>query len=604
MALTRRRTVVTGFSLVILVVAIAISPSPSAQAQRSAGPARQVGQPDNIDWRGPNFDVHLTHYSPADNINVSNVGQLTLKWSIDTQPGQPVRSQVTPIVVDGVMYYNAGSKLFAVNAATGQPVWTYETGGPLHRRGPSYGDGRIYTYGQAMMHAVDAKTGKAVESFGNKGRLPVIEAAVAFKYKGQDFPGYVLSNPPNFYNGTLYLTVANSERHIRGGLAIALDAATGAIKWVFNTIPQGPEDDGWAIAKDTWVAGATGGVRNGGGMWYPPAIDPELGMLYINTSNPDPAFEGTARKGMNLFTNSIVALHLDTGKMAWYFQAVHHDIWEMDQVTGPLLYDVPVNGRTVKGLASAGKNCFLYLFNRETGQPMNPMVETVVPTKTDVKGEEIWPTQPFPYTAKGVPQLPFCQTYPMGMTDPDLNSRRRQLYTPYSATEMYVVSHGGSSFGSLSFSPRTGLLYVTGKNGVTSQSVKITGAVLEPAVGGHISTTNKRDYDFVNSKSGTGFTPTQTVTAYNPVTGDLVWQDEHPAVGIQGSPGNLSTGGDLVFQGSDKNNFYALDAHTGKKLFTYTAKGPVVANPLTYRVDGRQYVTVMSGGTLLTFGLP
>jgi glucose dehydrogenase len=588
-----RRAAVVG-RLLLLSVVVATVAGPSVRAQKPA----PSGQAANIDWRGPNADIALTHYSPADNINVSNVSRLTLKWSVETQP--QARSQVTPLVVDGILYYNAGTKMFAVNAATGQPVWNFEASTPLHRRGPSYGDGRIYTYGQAMMYALDAKTGKPIETFGNKGRLPVTEAAVAFKYKrtDKDFPGYVLSNPPNYYNGTLYITVANSERHIRGGLAIAIDAATGAVKWVFNSIPQGPEDDGWDAAKDTWI----GGARNGGGMWYPPAIDPELRMVYINTSNPDPAFEGTARKGMNLFTNSIVALHMDTGKMAWYFQAVHHDIWEMDQVTGPILFDVNVGDRTVKGLASAGKNCFLYLFNRETGQPMNPMVETVVPTKTDVKGEEIWPTQPFPYTSRGVPQLPFCETYPMGMTDPEYNSRRRQLYTPYSATEMFVVSHGGSSHGSMSFSPRTNLLYVTGKNGVTSQSVKITGAVLEPGVGGHISTTDKRDYDFVNRPGG--YIPTQTVTAYNPVTGDQIWQDIHPAVTIQGSPGNLSTGGDLVFQGSDKGMFYALDARSGKKLFVYTAKGPIVANPITYKVNGQQYVTVMSAGTILTFGLP
>ena len=602
MAFNRRGTVIAGFSLVTLTIALALTIGPSAQAQRSDSPARQTGQARDIDWRGPNFDLGLTHYSPADNINVANVGQLALKWSMETASGQQARSQVTPLVVDGVMYFNGGTKLFAVNAATGQSLWTFETEGQLHRRGPSYGDGRIYTYSSAMMYALDAKTGKPVESFGNKGRLPVAEAAVAFKYKStnKDFPGLVLSNPANYYSGTLYLTLANSERHIRGGLAVALDSTTGAIKWVFNTIPQGPEDDGWEIAKDTWI----GGARHGGGMWYPPAIDPELKMLYINTSNPDPAFEGTARKGINLFTNSIVALHLDTGKLAWYFQAVHHDIWEMDQVTGPILYDVTVDGRTVKGLASAGKNCFLYLFNRETGQPLNPMVETIVPTKTDVKGEEIWPTQPFPYTSTGVPQLPFCETFPMGMTDPDYNNRRRQLYTPYSATEFYVVSHGGSSHGSMSFSPRTNLLYVTAKNGVTSQTVKIEfeGSNHPMNVGSHIATTDKRDYTFVNKPGG--YIPTQTVTAYNPVTGDLVWQDKHPAVSIQGSPGNLSTGGDVLFQGSDKGAFYGMDARTGKRLFEYTAKGPIVANPITYKVAGQQYVTVISAGTVLTFGLP
>jgi outer membrane protein assembly factor BamB len=121
-------------------------------------------------------------------------------------------------------------------------------------------------------------------------------------------------------------------------------------------------------------------------------------------------------------------------------------------------------------------------------------------------------------------------------------------------------------------------------------------------VGSHIATTDKRDYAFVNRPGG--YIPTQTVTAYNPVTGDLVWQDKHPAVTIQGSPGNLSTGGDLLFQGSDKGAFYGLDARTGKRLFEYTAKGPIVANPITYRVGGQQYVTVISAGTVLTFGLP
>jgi glucose dehydrogenase len=584
-----------------LLATLALAIGSSVQAQRSGSPRPWAGEMGDLDWRGPNFDIGLTHYSPADNINTSNVNRLTLRWSLEMQPGQQLRSQVTPLVVDGVMYFNGGSKLFAVSAATGTPLWTFEANTPLYRRGPSHGDGRIYTFGSSMLYAVDAKTGKPVDSFGNKGRLPAVEAAMLFKYKGTREPvGLSMTSPPTYHNGMLYLALARSESHPRGSLVIALDGTTGAIKWVFNTIPQGPEDDGWEIAKDTWI----GGVRHGAGMWYPPAIDPELGMLYVNTSNPDPGFEGTARKGINLFTNSILGLRLDTGKLVWYFQAVHHDIWEMDQVTGPLLYDVTVDGRTVKGLASAGKNCFLYLFNRETGQPLNPMVETAVPTKTDVPGEEIWPTQPFPYTSTGVPQLPFCETYPMGMTDPDLNNRRRQLYTPYSATEFYVVSHGGSSHGSMSFSPRTNLVYVTGKNGVTSQTVKIMGTVLPPDVGGDRGSTEKRDYDFVNRKDGTGYIPTQTVTAYNPVTGDLVWQDKHPAVTIQGSPGNLSTGGDLLFQGSDKGAFYAFDARTGKRLFEYTANGPIVANPITYRVGGQQYVTVVAAGTVLTFGLP
>jgi outer membrane protein assembly factor BamB len=195
----------------------------------------------------------------------------------------------------------------------------------------------------------------------------------------------------------------------------------------------------------------------------------------------------------------------------------------------------------------------------------------------------------------------------MGMTDPDYNNRRRQMYTPYSSKDFYVVSHGGSSHGSMSFSPRTNFVYVTGKNGATSQTVAIETfegpkGEIHPREGSHRVTTADRDRDFINRPGG--YFPTQTVTAYNAITGDLVWQDKHPAVGIQNSPGNLSTGGDLVFQGSDKGEFYAFDARTGKRLFNYTAKTRISANPMTFTIGGQQYVTIVAGGTVLTFGLP
>ena len=585
-------TIAVACSLAALVVSI----GPTARAQTSGTTPRQAGQPGDVDWRSHNFDLSNGHYSPVDEINVSNVGRLALKWSFPMDAADVV-TQVTPVVVDGIMYFNAGSKLFAVNAVTGQSVWTFEAqpafrGSGIGRRGPTYADGRIYAYGETILYAVDAKTGKIVESFGYKGRLLPADAAVRFKYKDREALGYQIASPPVFHNGTMYLGIAQSERHIQGGLVVAFDAATGAVKWVFNTIPQRPGDDGWEIAKDTWI----GGARHGGGVWYPPAIDPELGLIYVNVANPDPSYEGTARKGMNLFTNSIVALNLQTGKLVWYYQTMHHDIWDLDLVTGPLLFDVQVGGRTIKGVATAGKNCFLYLFHRENGEPINPIVETAVPTKTDVPGEEPWPTQPFPYTSKGVPMQPFCATFPI-ISDPEISKRARQFYTPYSIKELYIVSHGGSSFGSPSFSPRTGLYYVTGKNGAVSFTVKIMGSNLPPNTSGAAGTTAHRD-------DKTGVTPTQAVTAYNPATGEVVWQDVHPTKTNIFTSGNLATGGDLVFQGSDTGDFYALDARTGKELFKYTATGLVRANPLTYRIGGRQYVTVVAGNTVLTFGLP
>ena len=331
-----------------------------------------------------------------------------------------------------------------------------------------------------------------------------------------------------------------------------------------------------------------------------PAIDPELGLIYVNAGNPSPDYEGTARKGLNLFTNSILALHLETGKLAWYYQTIHHDLWDWDLVTGPVLFDVTVDGRTIKGVGSGGKNCFLYLFHRANGQPISPIVEMAVPTKTDVPGEEPWPTQPVPYTAKGVPMQPFSSTFPI-ISDPELAKRARQMYFPYSTKEFYIVSHEGGSFGSPAFSPRTGFLYVTGKNAAISFLVNVVGDTLRPSptVMGHTATMGERD-------NNTGVPPTQTVTAYNPATAEVVWQDEHASRSNIGSPGNLATGADLVFQfqGSDTGDFYGLDARSGQQLFKHTATQGIRASTLTYQINGKQYVTVVATNTVLTFGLP
>jgi glucose dehydrogenase len=319
-------------------------------------------------------------------------------------------------------------------------------------------------------------------------------------------------------------------------------------------------------------------------------------LLYVNAGNPSPDYEGTARHGMNLFTNSIVALRLDTGKLAWHYQTIHHDLWDWDLVAGPVLFDVNVGGKTIKGVGSAGKNCFLYLWNRENGQPINPIVETAVLTKTDVPGEQVWPTQPVPYTSKGVPMTPFCATFPI-VADPEKAKRARPMFYPYSTTDLFIVSHGGSSFGSPAFSARTNLLYVTGKNAALSFTVNVVGDTLREGQGdGHSATIAKRDHDY-------GVPATETVTAYNPATGELVWQHEHPSRTNIGSAGNLVTAGDVVFQGSDTGEFFALDARNGRELFKATVPRSIRASPITYRANNKQYVAFIASSTIHAFGL-
>jgi len=516
-------------------------------------------------------------------------------------------TQATPLVVDGVMYLHSRATLFALNAATGEELWTAtldegpEAAGPV--RGPTFANGRIYAYRGADLYAMDADTGAPVESFGEQGVLPVVSSALQLKYP-DDYPptldpvsiGYRITTPPAYHDGTLYVAAALSEGHIPGGLVIATNADTGEITWVFNTVPQGPQDDGWEIARDTWGTGA----RAGGGIWTQPAIDPDLGLVYVNAGNPSPDYDGSARVGKNLFSNSTIALDLETGALRWYYQAVHHDLWDWDHVTGPVLFDVTDNdGTLIKGVAAAGKNCLFYMWNRETGAPLHPMVETVVPTETDVPGEHVWPTQPIPHNASGVPMTPLCATF-VALSDPELARRSSQLYTPYWVSKAVIVPHGGSSFGSPAFSPRTGLVYVTGKNGAIALVVNPVGDTLEPGPDSRGHTDSFSDLDRISED----YPPSVTVSAYDPVTGEQVWQRVLPARSSIGASGNMVTAGNLVFQGVEDGGLYALDAETGEELFRFDAPRPIRASPLTYQVNGTQYVTVVATTTVVTLALP
>lgn len=562
--------------------------------------AQSGGKTAQVDWPLHNLNLHNTRYAALDQVTSSNASKLALAWTFETAKPDSLGA-ATPVVVNGVMYTNAGSKLFAVNAETGKPVWTYELpvafGGG--RRGPAYGDGRIYAVGQRYMYAVDAKTGKAVESFGDKGALSVANKALEFKYPGKyaaDLDpvsiGYSIVSAPTYANGMVILGLASAEMMIRGGLVVAMDGATGAVKWAFNTIPQGPQDDGWDIVKDTWG----GGAMVGGGIWTQPAVDVEANLLYVNVSNPTPAYDGAVRKGANLFTDSIVALRLDTGRLAWYFQTIHHDIWDYETVTGPVLFETTVRGERVKALATFGKTCYGYILNRLTGVPINPIVETVVPQTTDVPGEQPWPTQPIPYTARGVPQTPFCMTYPV-VSDPELAKRVRPIFHPYLMKEYVITApsnQGGGNWGSPSFSPRTGLVYVTGRNEAHSLKPQPVGNTMADSPGPD----NIRHPDVAGPRGPTGVTPSMSVGAYNPGTGELVWQTELPGTT---NSGNLVTAGDVVFQAV--GDLFALDARSGKEVFRYASKLRMGASPMTYQVKGKQYVAVVTGNAILAFAL-
>ena len=301
---------------------------------------------------------------------------------------------------------------------------------------------------------------------------------------------------------------------------------------------------------------------------------------------------------MNLFTNSMLGIDLHTGELEWYFQTLHHDIWDWDLASGPILFDVTVDGRPVKGVASLGKTCYVYMLDRETGEPIHPVVETVVPTNTDVPGEEPWPTQPVPYNATGVSQEPFCSTYPM-VDDPRAGRPRAGDVPPLPGER--IRHHRAWQHGRRQLR----LTVVQSAHGLAVRHGQER-RLLHQGEGGrrhHGSRDRATWAHFGNiAEAGqTGVTPTSTLAAYDPATGQQVWYAESPGAT---NGGNLVTAGDVVFQGGGDGNFYGFDARIGERLFTHKAETGIHASPLSYQVNGTQYVAIAATNRVLVFGLP
>jgi len=295
----------------------------------------------------------------------------------------------------------------------------------------------------------------------------------------------------------------------------------------------------------------------------------------------NPFGDSTKRAGMNLFSDSVMALALDTGQLKWYFQQTHHDVWDYDTGSQPTLFDMTVNGQRVKALASASKNGFLYILNRETGQPVHPIVETPVPTHTETPGEQPWPTQPIPHTGKGKMMEPASPVVAVDIPPEQLAKFKiAPMFTPFSRGLIHAPGTGGGpNYGPVAYSPRTGYLYVN--------------AIDQP------------------TNSGRG--PKMYFSAYDPTTGELVWRSIQEGFGQAGA---VVTASDLVFVGTGSNiagYFYAFDAKTGDLLWKFNTGAGVFASPSTYMVNGEQFVIVGSGGgergrrggdLILSFALP
>jgi quinoprotein glucose dehydrogenase len=361
------------------------------------------------DWKAYGGDEGSTRYSPIDLINRDNIKDLRVAWvwkSDSLLPNPQAASETTPIMVNGVLYFSMDQKRFivAADAASGETIWVYRPnegprfdGAPRKvHRGVSYwtdgkGDERI-VFATPGFHliALNAKTGVPVSGFGTNGIVDMMKD-LDIDYKGDPNGRIGNSSPVVISNDVIVVGPAHLrpvKANVKGDV-LAYDARTGKKRWTFHTIPRKGEK-----GYETWLNGSaeyTGSV----GVWGPFSADPELGYVYLNTEAPTNDLWGGARPGANLYSDSLICLDIKTGKMIWYFQMIHHDIWDYDSPPHPILLDATVDGVRRKLVVQLTKQAFAYVFDRVTGKEIWPIVERPVP-QTDLKGEWTSPTQPFP----------------------------------------------------------------------------------------------------------------------------------------------------------------------------------------------------------------
>ena len=553
-----RRLAGRGYIALVLVLVTA-APALAVPTDQAATP---VGEPAGSNWTVYGGNLFNQRYSALNQISTSNVANLKGAWTFHTGSASSATSfESSPIVVDGTMYLTGPqSQVYALDARSGNQLWKYMpelsdiASLPLCcgqvNRGVGFGQGRVFV-GQldAKLVALDAGSGQVVWSVQD------------------DDPrvGYSQTMAPLYWNGMVFIGVSGAEYEIRGHVT-AYDANTGQQLWRFFTIPAPGE-----FGNETWPAGTDMWKFGGGSVWQTPALDPDLGLLYVTVGNPSPDLDGSPRAGDNLFTESIVALDAKTGSRKWHFQEVHHDIWDYDVVSPNVLFDVAVNGKTVKGIGQTGKTGWVYLLDRQTGTPIVGIDEKVVP---QIGQQQTAPTQPFPIGDSFVPQA--C-------TEDIGNYPTAGIFTPFKTDPILMCpgANGGSEWSASAYSPQTNLMYVCGIH----QPQIWTGKPDQIAPG-----TLRLGSAFFTPPGGATW---GNVTAIDVRTNRQAWQARTDQMCIGGT---LATAGGLVFAGEGNGNFDAYDARTGNRLWQFQTGAGANAPAVTYQLDGQQYVAVASGG--------
>ena len=592
-------------------------------------------------WPGINLDPAATRYSPLTQITAANVNHLKVAWIYHMKPAPAAGSapdtilrpsEDQPLVVGNTMFVvTPYSRVVALDSATGREKWVFVIPGSdqASSRGAAYwpgdtstGPSLVFGTTHGFLYSISTVTGKANTAFGSNGAITLRTPEVMTT--GTD-KLYILPSPPVIYKNLVITGAGPGEGPggLGGGLGPAGDTRawdihTGKLVWTFHSVPRPGE-----VGHETWGRDSLGGdswkQRSGVNVWGYMTVDQERGIVYMPFGAPNNDRVGIDRPGDNLFGTSVVAAEAATGKLLWYFQAVHHDIWDYDTETPPTLIDVHQDGKTIPAVVIVNKTGLMFVLDRVTGKPLYPVVEKPVPP-SDVPGEHASPTQPFPATTEPLAQMSvelyhdlpehaaWCKAY----VDDNNMLLAKEPYTP-PAFQRYSVNlpgtQGGVNFSGGAFDPTHGLFVVNVNN--LAQPMRI----MPDATGGYTNSGPFAGYArFWNPDKHLPCNepPWGELVAIDVNNGKIAWRsvlgvtDSFPEgkqhTGRPGLGGPIITAGGLTFIGAtDDARFRAFDTKTGHELWTYRLPASAESIPITYTGEhGKQYVAIVStGGGLL-----
>ena len=626
-----------------------------------------------VDWPTYGFDAGGSRFSPATQINAENVKSLTLAWTYRTGETRPdlaatrdaarARFESTPIVVKGVMYLNTPlARVIALNPATGAEIWRFDAhvdraihAGDFASRGVTAWKDATATAGStcamrifvgtvdARLIALDARTGKECDDFGANG-------TVDLKKDLRNPPltteaEYVETSPPVIIDGLVVIGSSigdNGRANKPSGEVRAFDARTGALRWSFDPVTQDPADPHY----NSW-GGPNGHNTGAANVWSVMAVDSARDLVFLPTTSPSPDYYGGERIGDNRYANSVVALRGSTGKLVWEFQTVHHDLWDYDNASPPVLATISKDGRKHDVVMEATKTGQLFVLDRATGKPVFPVEERPVP-QSDVPGEHSWPTQPFntvipPLSPQGIDSTDIWGDTPATLAACRAMTRSLRndgVYTPPSlrGTLQRPSNVGGAAWGGLAFDPMTNTVIVP-ENRIAAMVQLVDSAQYRKS--GVSESDSRLGYEYTRMH-GTPYVmrrrmlfaqdsvpcvkpPFGTLTGLDMSTGQKRWEvplgtwptggPGHENWGSFSLGGPIATAGGVVFQaGTLDRVFRAYDVATGKELWQARLPAGARSTPMTY-VSGRnkrQYVVVTAGGGdewgvgdyVLAFALP